>query len=86
MTDPATTLALADRACCCPAQPVVMAVLPPSSTRPASVDLLLCGHHYQANRHLLTDAGATVHDARLVPASPAPLPGTALAAEPGRAI
>ena len=36
---------LADRSCCCQATPVVKVLIPPSSARPHSVDLLLCGHH-----------------------------------------
>ena len=56
-------LALADRACCCPARPVVTAVMPPTPARPYPVDLLLCGHHYRACLAALTAAGATVYDA-----------------------
>jgi hypothetical protein len=35
-----------DRACCCPARPVVRAIIPPAPQRPRPVGLLLCGHHY----------------------------------------
>jgi hypothetical protein len=49
-----------DRACCCPAQPVVRVVIPPTPRRPHSVDLLLCGHHYRVSRPALTAAGARV--------------------------
>jgi hypothetical protein len=60
-----------DRACCCPAQPVVQVMMPPTPSRPHSVDLLLCGHHYRVSRPALAAAGATVMH----------LPGKADAAE-----
>jgi len=53
---------LADRSCCCPARPVVRVLIPPSSTRPHSVDLLLCGHHYLASRGALAAARAVAID------------------------
>ncbi len=49
-----------DRACCCPAQPVVRVIMPPAAGRPHSVDLLLCGHHYRVSRKTLAKAGASV--------------------------
>jgi len=49
-----------DRACCCPARPVVRAVMPPAPGRPHSVDLLLCGHHYRVSRQALAAAGARI--------------------------
>ena len=52
----------AGRACCCPARPVVMVVMPATETRPEPVDLLLCGHHYRAGQTALRAAGATVYD------------------------
>jgi hypothetical protein len=60
-----------DLACCCPAQPVVRVVMPPSTQRPHSVDVLLCGHHYRVSRRALAAAGARVEC----------LPGKAEAAE-----
>jgi hypothetical protein len=60
-----------DRACCCPGQPVVRVIMPPTSKRRHSVDLLLCGHHYRVSRPALTAAGAHVEI----------LPGKADAAE-----
>jgi len=60
-----------DRACCCPAQPVVRVIMPPVPGRPHSVDLLLCGHHYRVSRQALAAAGARVEN----------LPGKADAAE-----
>jgi len=60
-----------DRACCCPAQPVVRAIMPPTARRPHSVDLLLCGHHYRVSRKALAAVGARIED----------LPGKAAAAE-----
>ncbi len=50
----------AERACCCPARPAVVAVLPPAPGRDHETDLLLCGHHYRASRDALEAAGATV--------------------------
>jgi hypothetical protein len=55
-------LALAERACCCPARPVVTVVMPPAPGRPYPIDLLLCGHHYRASEISLLAAGATVYD------------------------
>lgn len=39
----------------------------PAPGRPHPVDLLLCGHHYQAGRAALRAAGATVYDQAGVP-------------------
>jgi hypothetical protein len=50
----------ADRACCCAARPVVVAVLPPAPGRDHPTDLLLCGHHYQVSRLALAAADAAV--------------------------
>jgi hypothetical protein len=55
---------LGDRACCCPARPVVRVLIPPASARPHSVDLLLCGHHYRASCAALAAAGAVIMDDR----------------------
>jgi hypothetical protein len=52
----------AGHSCCCPARPVVIAVMPPAPSRPHQTDLLLCGHHYRACRQALAAAGATVVD------------------------
>ena len=52
----------ASRACCCPARPVVRVVIPPTVSRPHSVDLLLCGHHYRVSSQALAAAGATVSE------------------------
>jgi hypothetical protein len=57
------SLALDDRADCCPARPVVTVVLAPSPGRPAPADLRLCGHHYRASCAALRAAGAAVYDA-----------------------
>lgn len=51
---------LAQRACCCIARPVVIAVMPAGGGRPHPTELLLCGHHYRAARRGLTAAGATM--------------------------
>jgi hypothetical protein len=60
-----------DRACCCPAQPVVRVIMPPTSRRRHSADLLLCGHHYRVSRPALAAAHARIEC----------LPGKAEAAE-----
>lgn len=52
----------AGRACCCAAKPVVIAVMPPTASRPLPTDLLLCGHHYRVSRQALDRAGARVVD------------------------
>jgi hypothetical protein len=42
-------LAFAESACC-PARPVVIAMMPPVPWRPYLIDLLLCGHHTRPAR------------------------------------
>jgi hypothetical protein len=59
---PSLRYVVADRACCCPARPVVTVIMPPAPRRPHSVDLLLCGHHFRVSRAALTAAGAAVYD------------------------
>jgi hypothetical protein len=49
-----------DRACCCPAPPVVRVIMPPTPQRQHSVDLLLCGHHYRVSRRALAAAQARI--------------------------
>ena len=56
-------LARASRACCCPAKPVVVAIMPPAPSRDHPTDLLFCGHHYRASRQSLAAAGALLYDA-----------------------
>jgi hypothetical protein len=55
-------IAAAERACCCPARPMVTIVMPPTASRPYSVDLLLCGHHYRVSQAALLAVGATAYD------------------------
>jgi hypothetical protein len=50
----------APRACCCPAKPVIIAVVPPSKGRLKAVDVLLCAHHYRRSRAALAAAGAAL--------------------------
>jgi len=57
----------ADHACCCPARPVVIAIMPPRPGRPHQTDLLLCGHHCRVSRKALATAGATVLDIKGAP-------------------
>ena len=49
------------RACCCPAPPSVIAVIPANGHR-APVELLLCGHHYRQSRQALETIGAKLTD------------------------
>lgn len=56
------TARLASRACCCPARPMFIAVIPPSPGRRLPTDLLLCGHHYRASKRSLAVAGAVILD------------------------
>ena len=53
---------VADRACCCLAQPVVTVVIPAARGCLHPVDLLLCGHHYRVGRTALHAIGADVYD------------------------
>jgi hypothetical protein len=50
----------AERACCCPARPAIIAIMPPAASRPHPTDLLLCRHHYRVSQRSLADAGASV--------------------------
>ena len=52
------------QACCCPAWPAVMVVMPPRPGRDHPVDLWLCRHHYRASQAALLAAGATIVDLR----------------------
>jgi hypothetical protein len=72
----------ASRACCCPARPVVVAVMPPAPGRDHPTDLLLCGHHYRVSLAALSRAGAAVFDgagrrvsSMALAAGSCPLPG-----------
>jgi hypothetical protein len=55
-------LRTAGRACCCPARPAVVAIMPPAPGRDHPTDLLLCAHHYRVSRVALERAGAAVFD------------------------
>ena len=55
-------IAVNDRACCCPARPMVTVVMPPTASRPHPVDLLLCSHHFRISQAALQAAGAAVYD------------------------
>ena len=57
------SLRSASRACCCPARPAVIAVMPPS---PDPTGLLLCRHHYRMHRFALVAAYAAVYEADAV--------------------
>ena len=55
-------IAANERACCCPARPMVTVMMPPIPGRPYPIDLLLCGHHYRVSQAALRAAGVTVYD------------------------
>lgn len=55
-------IAANERACCCPARPIVTVMMPPTASRPYPMDLLLCGHHYRVSQAGLRAAGATAYD------------------------
>ncbi len=55
-------IAASERACCCPARPMVTVMMPPAASRPYPTDLLLCGHHYRVSQAALRAAGATAYD------------------------
>ena len=62
LTELGMALGITERACCCPARPVVRVMMPATACRPDPVDLLLCGHHYRASQAALQAAGAAVYD------------------------
>ena len=49
-------------ACCCPARPVVLVMMPPAPGRPCPVELWLCAHHYRESATALDKAGAIAED------------------------
>ena len=55
-------IAANERACCCPARPMITVMMPPTASRPYPIDLLLCGHHYRVSQAALRAAGATAYD------------------------
>ncbi len=59
---PGRPLTVADRACCCPATPVVTVVIPAGPGHLLPEDLLLCGHHYRVSCAALLAIGAEVYD------------------------
>ncbi|HEX9064006.1 MAG TPA: hypothetical protein VF843_02800 [Streptosporangiaceae bacterium] len=69
----------ASHACCCPARPAVIALIPPAPGRPHRTDLLLCMHHFRGSRSVLAASAASVLDMQgklIDPATPAYLPPT----------
>jgi hypothetical protein len=58
-------LELAPRACCCPAKPSVVAIMPSKLDWAEPTDLLLCSRHYQAAAEGLLAAGAVVYSGSL---------------------
>lgn len=63
----------ADRACCCPAKPAVVAIMPTTPDRSRAVELLLCRHHYRRGEQLLAMARAAVFDTDGEPLTPGTL-------------
>ena len=70
LVDWRASLRRAEHACCCPARPAVVVIMPASAGRPLPVDLLLCGHHYRASERALAAAGAEVFGTDGAPLSP----------------
>jgi hypothetical protein len=68
----------ASHACCCPAKPVAVVVMPPAPGRPEPVELLLCGHHYRVSARALSEAGAEPFsiDGTSLPAVQPPVPAS----------
>ncbi|HUJ07976.1 MAG TPA: hypothetical protein VLX31_17860 [Streptosporangiaceae bacterium] len=62
-------LKTARQACCCPARPAVIAIMPPGPGREHRTELLLCMHHFRLSRATLVAAGAVVVDLdrRIIP-------------------
>jgi hypothetical protein len=65
-----TSIRLALRACCCPAKPAVVAIMPPGPGRAAESELFLCRHHYVASERALASAAAAVFDSSGEPLTP----------------
>jgi hypothetical protein len=80
----AAPFSVTDQACCCPARPVVMVILPATADRPFPEDLLLCGHHFRVNESALRAAGALAYDATGALVTGDPAAGADLAASPAR--
>ena len=78
----AAPFSVTDQACCCPARPVVMVILPATADRPFPEDLLLCGHHFRLNESALRAAGAVAYDATGAPVTGDPVAAAAHAASP----
>ena len=69
LVDWRASLRRAEHACCCPAKPAVVVIMPASPGHRLPVDLLLCGHHYRASERALAAAGAEVFDTDGAPLS-----------------
>jgi hypothetical protein len=80
----AAPFSVTDQACCCPARPVVMVILPATADRPFPEDLLLCGHHFRVNESALRAAGAVAYDATGAPVTGDPVAAADNAASPAR--
>jgi len=57
------SLIAAERACCCPAKPTTVAVLPARHGQSEPTDLLLCNHHYRNAKTGLAAVGAAIYQA-----------------------
>lgn len=64
------SLRVAERACCCPSRPAVVAIMPSGPDRASPAELLLCRHHYLVSADALAAAAAAVFDASGVPLTP----------------
>jgi hypothetical protein len=62
------------RACCCPARPAVLVIMPPTAGRPQPTELLLCWEHYRASQRSPAAARSTAHLSDSTPATEIPWP------------
>jgi hypothetical protein len=62
LVDWRASLKRAEHACCCPARPTVVIIMPAATGRPYPIDLLLCRHHYRVSERALATAGAAAFD------------------------
>ena len=84
LVDWRASLKRAEHACCCPARPAVVVVMPAAGGRPYPIDLLLCRHHYRVCERALAAAGAVAFDTYGLPLTHVPLGPVPPHREPSR--
>ena len=65
------SLRKAERACCCPARPVIAVIMPAVPGRRHATELLLCRHHFLVSEDTLARSGAAAFDGQGMPLTPA---------------